>query len=62
MESDDAPSVRASRTMRRGSYWRGSSFCHSVASKSGPSSSATRALAVSATSRIARTNAPSFAA
>ena len=50
------PSSRASRMMRRGSYWRGSSFCQSTSSNSGPISSRMRVLAPLAMSRTVRTS------
>ena len=53
-------SFRASRTMRRGSYWRGSRFLSS--SKSGPSSSWTRAFAPVAMALTSRMRRPSCAA
>ena len=46
-----ASSIKASRMMRRGSYWRGSSFFQSTSSNSGPISSRMRSFAPFAIAR-----------
>ena len=55
-------STSASRMMRRGSYWRGSSFFQSTSSNSGPISSRMRSLAPSAIPRSDFTRRASWAA
>ena len=55
-------STSASRMMRRGSYWRGSSFFQSTSSNSGPISSRMRSFAPSAIPRRDFTSRASWAA